>query len=236
MDLPIIQTVLTVSYGSVILLAMVAAATPRALRRTQEARASSTRRRILDAALECLSTLGYAATTTLVVAQRAGVSRGAQLHHFPTRASLVSAAVQHLFAGLRSEYEAAFANLSPDADRVGAAIDLLWEIFQDVRLAAVLELYVVGRTDPGLRAELAPVAASHHENVVRLARAYFPEAADLNGGLEELLDLVLDTLQGMAVRRLVRPQDASTTRTLALVKSLAAAAIAAQRSSQRKTR
>lgn len=202
-------------------------------RRTQEQRSASTRRRILDAALECLATLGYAATTTLVVAERAGVSRGAQLHHFPTRSALVSAAVQHLFASLTREYEAAFARLSPDADRVGTAIELLWAIFQDARLAAVLELYVAGRTDAELRAELGPVARRHHQNVVSLARAYFPEAADAKGGLEDLIDLVLDTLQGMAVRKLVRPDDDSIARTLARIKSLAAASIAASRAPER---
>ena len=218
------------------LAAMVVAPAAHAPHRSQEERSASTRGRILDSALECLSSLGFAATTTLVVAERAGVSRGAQLHHFPTRSSLVSAAMQHLFASLRCEYEIAFANLPPDADRVGAAIDLLWEIFQDVRLAVVLELYVAGRTDPDLRAELASVAAGHQENVLRLARACFPEAADADGGLEAVLDLVLDTLQGMAVRRLVRPEDPSIAATLARIKSLAAAAVAAPRSPKRNAR
>jgi AcrR family transcriptional regulator len=215
---------------------MLAARTRPAPRRTQEQRSSATRGRILDAALACLASRGYAGTTTLEVAERAGVSRGAQLHHFPTRSTLVSAAVQHLFAALRSEYDAAFLHLPPGADRVGAAIDLLWEIFQDERLSAVLELYVAARTDPELRAEIAPVAAAHHAHVLRLAASYFPQLAAEGDAQEDAIDLVLDVLQGMAVRRLIHADDPSLERTLARVKTLAAAALAAPRNLRRKGR
>jgi AcrR family transcriptional regulator len=195
-------------------------------RRTQEERSTETRRRVLDAALVCLADLGYAGTTTTVVAERAGVSRGAQLHHFPTRASLVSGAVQHLFASLRDEYERTFAALPAGRKRVEAAIDLLWAVFQDPRLAAVLELYVAARTDPNLRAKLAPVAARHEEDVVRLARRLFPELAAASGRFEAALELALDALQGLAVRRLARPDEAATRRTLSLLKTMATSVLA----------
>jgi len=67
-------------------------------RRTQAERTASTRARLLDATLECLCDLGYARTTTPEIARRAGLSRGAQLHHFPTKAELVTGAIEHLFA------------------------------------------------------------------------------------------------------------------------------------------
>jgi AcrR family transcriptional regulator len=205
--------------------------TARPARRTQEERSAETRRRILDAAVDCLASLGYAGTTTTEVADRAGVSRGAQLHHFPTRQELVSAAVQHLFAGMTAAYEKSFASLSPDADRVGSAIELLWDVLQDARLAAVLELYVAARTDAALRRAIEPVAAAHHANVVRLARAYFPESAAVVD-FELVLDLVLDALQGAAVRSLVTPGEAAVKRTVDAVAELARAALA---SNQRPT-
>jgi len=204
-------------------------------RRTQEERSAETRGRILGAALETLAREGYAGTTTTLVADRAGVSRGAQLHHFRTRQALVSAAVQHLFADITAWFERSFAALAPEADRVGAAIDLLWEIFQDARLAAVLDLYVAGRTDPELRAALVPVAAAHRENVLRLARAFFPEAAG-RPEFDAMLDLVLDAIQGAAVRTLIVPGDPAVTRTLGHLKRLARAVLqgaAPNRSSER---
>src|SRR5689334_5886388 len=139
------------------------------LRRTQAERTATTRARLLDAALECLVELGYGGTTTTEVADRAGVSRGAQLHHFPTRAALVAAAAEHLYARLTADYQAGFAALSPRADRLRAAVDLLWSMFTRRHFAAVGELYTAARTDAELRAHLAPIAARHEANVARLA-------------------------------------------------------------------
>ncbi|HYB13371.1 MAG TPA: helix-turn-helix domain-containing protein [Myxococcota bacterium] len=178
---------------------------------------------MLDAALGCLADRGYAGTTTTAVAERARVSRGAQLHHFRTRAALVAAAVEHLFAGLTTDYEKAFANLSLGADRVSAAIDLLWAIFQDPRLAAVLELFVAGRTDRELREQLARVEARHRARVNELARAYFPVAPPREEEFRGLLGLVLDALQGMAVAQLVEPDEAGARRALLRLKRIAKA-------------
>lgn len=66
------------------------------IRRAQAGRSAATRARLLDATIECLVEHGYTGTTTTAVAQRAGVSRGAQLHHYGTREQLVAAAVGHL--------------------------------------------------------------------------------------------------------------------------------------------
>ena len=71
-------------------------ASSKPLRRSQDERTAQTRARVLDAVLGCLVERGYAGTTTTAVAARAGVSRGAQLHHYRTRAALVAAAVEHL--------------------------------------------------------------------------------------------------------------------------------------------
>ena len=66
------------------------------VRRSQAERSATTREALLDAAIACLIEEGYASTTTSRVAERAGVSRGAHLHHFQTRTALVGAAVEQL--------------------------------------------------------------------------------------------------------------------------------------------
>src|SRR3954471_4979399 len=95
---------------------------------TQAERTTVTRTRLLDAALAVLAERGYAATTTVEVARRAGVSRGAQLHHFPTKAELLAAAVEHLHAKRRAEFREAMASVPDSADRLDAGIDLLWSV------------------------------------------------------------------------------------------------------------
>src|SRR5205823_12845827 len=89
-------------------MALSATAAPR---RAQAERRAETRGRLLDATLECLAELGYAGTTATEVVRRAGLSRGAQVHHFPTKAELVVAAVEHLFQRRHEEFRQAFADL-----------------------------------------------------------------------------------------------------------------------------
>ncbi len=184
-------------------------------RRTQAERRAHTRGRLLDAAVECLVELGYAGTTTTAVAERAEVSRGAQLHHFPTRADLVAAAIEHLFDRMRDEYRSA---LSPaDVADPDEAVDLLWAIFAKPDFAAVLELYTAARTDAELRRRLAPIADAHQAHVYRLAREYFPGAGDLDRALRT----ILDAMQGMAVTRFATGALADRESRLAELKRLA---------------
>ncbi len=99
-------------------------------RRTQAQRASAMRHRLLEATIECLVDYGYAGTSTTKVVERAGVTRGAQVHHFPTKAALVAAALRHLAA---KRAEAAFAELDrirSSPDPIDAALDLMWEMHQ----------------------------------------------------------------------------------------------------------
>lgn len=62
----------------------------------KQARSRVTRRHLLEAAVSCLAEHGWAGSTVSVVAERAGVSRGAAQHHFPTREDLFTAAVEYV--------------------------------------------------------------------------------------------------------------------------------------------
>src|SRR5258708_17704809 len=116
---------------------------------TQE-RSVATRLALLDAALDCLVERGYAATTTIETARRAGVSRGAQLHHFPSKGDLLSAAIDHLLQRRLEEFRKAFADLDPNVDLVDGAIDLLWSMFEGPTFVAWAELWVAAPTRPAL--------------------------------------------------------------------------------------
>jgi AcrR family transcriptional regulator len=157
------------------------------------------------------------------VADRAGVSRGAQLHHFPTRSTLVVAAVEHLFRGLTEEYQRGFAALPPGSDRLREAIALLWSMFTKPRYLAVLELYTAARTDAALRKQVRPIAERHEANVRELARRYFPGSALHDPrAFEATLSLILDTMQGMAVSRFVHRRATNDAERLAAIHEIAA--------------
>lgn len=196
-----------------------------AARRSQAERSASTQAKLLDAALDCLVEHGYGGTTTTVVSERAGVSRGAQLHHFPTRAALVAAAVEHLFARLTADYQRGFAARAAHSDRLRAAIELLWSMYTAPHFPAVVEIDTAARTDAELRAHLEPIAERHQVNVHRLAREYFPEAAALGRRFDAVLTLLLDALRGMASPPTPRPAGEVAAR-LDVLHAVAAAALA----------
>lgn len=140
------------------------------------------RRRLLDATVECLIRFGYSATTTTRVTEIAGVTRGAQVHHFATRADLIAATVRHLMA-MRTEVAAERIDAVREAaDPLDAALDLLWETYYLPVRYATLELWMAARTDPDLRAltaEVEPAArAAVAEFVVAAFADHFPGNAD----------------------------------------------------------
>ena len=89
--------------------------------RGREQQRLATRRRIVRAAVDSFEALGYAATTTLEVQRRAGVSRGALLHHFRTRAELVAAAVAELVSQNGAASRESLAQASGDLDPIDRA-------------------------------------------------------------------------------------------------------------------
>ncbi len=186
-------------------------------RRTQAERRAQTQGRLLDAAIDCLVDYGYGGTTTTVVSSRAGVSRGAQLHHYPTRADLVAAAIEHLFERMRRDYREVFP--PGEGVDVGAAVDLLWSVFEKADFAAVLELYTAARTDDDLRERLAPVAEAHERDVYQLAYDYFPEIRRTE--LDSVLRTILDAMQGMAISLFVSGGLVDRDERLAALRSLA---------------
>src|SRR3984885_813190 len=97
-------------------------------RLTQDEKTAETRRRLLDAAIACLVERGYANTTTSEIAERAGLSRGAQLYHFPKKEELLTSAVEHLFELKFGEIKERVARLTNENDRRAMAIEMLWEV------------------------------------------------------------------------------------------------------------
>ncbi|MFY0521900.1 TetR/AcrR family transcriptional regulator [Archangium gephyra] len=202
-------------------------AAPR-VRRTQQERRDTTRLKLLEATVECLVELGYARTTTLAVAQRAGISHGALFKHFPTKAGLLGAAVEHLFPRLITEYRSTVdATVPSPGDRVAQAIERLWSIYQRPELLAAIELYVAARTDAELASALSSVDPPHRRHLHRVARELFPDVAATHPGFDAIIELILNAIQGAAVGGVALPANPDHRQMLALLVQLARSAFSA---------
>ncbi|MGC5050391.1 TetR/AcrR family transcriptional regulator [Micromonospora sp. DT48] len=176
----------------------------------QQERSRATRARLLEATVDCLVEHGWSGTATTVVAARAGVSRGAQLHHYPTRTALVTAAVGYLAERRAVELRAEADALPTGADRLDRVVDLLAAAFTGPLFVAALELWVAARTDAELRAALLPLEA-------RIGREMHRLTVELLGvderrpGVREAVQATLDLLRGLGVANLLSDDSARRT-------------------------
>lgn len=178
------------------------AATP--VRRSQSERRAATRAALLDATVACLVETGYAGTTTALICERAGLSRTAHLHHFGSRAALVAAGVAHLGSRQVAVLEARVAALPDGRRRPAKALDLIWDAFTSPLFRTAVELAAAARTDAELRAELRPVEQAMDREVMALCERVFPDQAGRRD-FDRLMDLVLSTIRGLAIRDLGDP-------------------------------
>jgi AcrR family transcriptional regulator len=179
-------------------------AEPARVARTQGERSAAMQKRLLDATVASLIEKGYAATTTLEVQQRAGVSRGALLHHYGSRQHLMVAAVEHLSRGRVAEVLATTTTAPPEERRTEWAVGVLWKTFEGPLYAAALELWVAARHDPELLAALQPQERILGQAIRSMATDLFGPAARTSAAFGETLDLVIDAMRGAAARSVLR--------------------------------
>ncbi|HEY8516001.1 MAG TPA: TetR/AcrR family transcriptional regulator [Candidatus Binatia bacterium] len=190
-------------------------------RKTRAEQSAATRARILDATIDCLRELGYARTSTPEIARRARVSRGGQLHQFPTKVELVTSAVEHLLGRRRAELIAAFEKLPEGSDRVTAAIDLLWSLVQSPTFDAWLELVVAARTDDELRPAVASMNERLRDTMEETFRALFPPPQEPNPFYDVAPRFAVALLDGLALHRILVREPARITEVLDALKQVA---------------
>jgi AcrR family transcriptional regulator len=173
-------------------------------RKTQQDRAAETRRQLLDATVECLTELGYAGTTTTEVQRRAGVSRGALLYHFPSKATLLVEAVGHLAELQGAELRERIEELPGDADRIEAGVSLLWESFSGPLFYVAMELWTAARTDPELREVLVREERALGREMRRFCRELFGAELAARERFDEALDMMLQFMRGAAMTAILR--------------------------------
>ncbi len=193
-------------------------------RRTQEERSAATRGRLLDATLESLVDVGYAGTTTTGVCQRARLSRGAQVHHFPKKADLVLSAVAHVASRQADELRRRARSLPEGGDRLEPLLDLIAETFSGPIFYAALELWVAARTDADLHRSLVSFERKAGRSMGQLWRELAGDLADANR-FDDVLELTLHLSRGMALQKILRRDDSARRRLLDTWKVMAAAAI-----------
>ena len=170
----------------------------------QSLKSAHTKKRLIEGAIRCIVEFGYSKTTTSRVAAESGLSRGAMLHHFENGDALMRAVIAEL-------HEKRLRAIRRTGDIAGqdvhAVVRTYWDQLASPIFTAFHELSIAARTDKGLARILEPAQAEFRERRYALSIEAFPEWQKNRANFDLALALSQQTIEGMAINRLVHGLD-----------------------------
>ena len=161
-------------------------------RRTQAERSAATRETLVQATLELLVEHGWAGVTSVAVCARAGLTRGAFVHHFEGLPQLFAAALEHRYAALAEQ-----AKTQPTPSSITDLVTDSWASMTTMDFKVVIEAWLAAANDPALGVEIGPV-------VERFAKLVHPERrSDLLGdeAAQSFFLMARETMLGLCLGR-----------------------------------
>jgi len=184
------------------------------------AKSRRTRARILEVATRLFAQSGYHPTTNAVIAEAAGLTRGAMLYHFPTREALLDAVIPFIRLERARLFEVAAHDMPQGADRTDHAIDTYWRLLHETTFVAFAELESAARTDATLRERLQADQAAFDRAEVG-EHMFDLVQAGAGQRFQASRDLARFVLEGLSRAYLADDADGRTERLLAVVKRAA---------------
>ena len=141
----------------------------------QARKSAATRNQIISAAIRCIVETSYSKTTMMKISERAGLSRGATLHHFPSKMDIMRAVVNYLHEKRILAFRRSIEEIPGGADMAHMAIAAYSDHVNHPIYVALFELSVAARTDEELRKILHPAQLAFDRQWYETAWELFPE-------------------------------------------------------------
>ncbi|WP_338886303.1 TetR/AcrR family transcriptional regulator [Rhodococcus sovatensis] len=167
-------------------------------REPKQDRSRATRLRLLEATIASLADQGWSATTVGVVAEKAGVSRGATQHHFPTREDLITAALDYMFDTRMDDARRESTALPPGLARTEAVVERLVEYYTGPVFKAALQVWTAAAADPEMRARVLPLEDKFGRVAHRMAVEHLG-VDDRDPQTHRLVQATLDLARGLGL-------------------------------------
>ncbi len=184
----------------------------------QAEKSAMTRSAILEATIQCLLELGYANTTTALIANYAGVSRGAMMHHFPSRISVMRAVIDYLHVLRLQEYRDLMSDIDDPQSKltdlaIRESVESAWRYVNLPSFLAYEEMLAASRTDAELRQIIEPVEKDFEKQFLNTVKAVFPHWKNVSR-LEGAHDMVQFLMKGMALSHMSARKNARAKRVM----------------------
>jgi AcrR family transcriptional regulator len=181
----------------------------------QARKSAATRQQIISSSIRCIVELGYSKTTMMKISERAGLSRGATLHHFPSKMDIIKAVVEYLHTVRIEAFRRSVKDIPPDADMAHVAVRAYSELVDHPVYIALFELAVAARTDLQLGEILHPAQLEFDREWYETAWDLFPEWHSDREAFDLALQLSQQLMEGMAISRLTHAREHDNARVLA---------------------
>lgn len=168
--------------------------------RTHEERSATTRQKIIDAAIHCLRTYGYAATSTTLVVEIAQLSRGAMLHQYGTKVDLMLAVAKYVVEQQNKFIAEALEAYPPGRERFIALTEVTWQALSQPGAIALLEIMMASRSDADL-GERFPAVAEELAVSQRKGAWFLAKQAGITDreGVDAMSQLHRAAMQGLSI-------------------------------------
>lgn len=173
-----------------------------------QARSVAMRRKLIRAALDVIYDEGYNSASTPEFSRRAGVSRGALLHHFPTRADIILAAMEELLNEGTREIRQVTDRVARQELSLGEYVEFLWDMFSGRFFYISLEFITEARTDPELRAGMIPVVRDFHAALDSIWSEFEKQADGLPHNARAAMNMTVCLVRGMGVQTVLKDDPA----------------------------
>jgi AcrR family transcriptional regulator len=146
-----------------------------------QARSEATRQRILNAAIDLFSTVGYAAAGLGEVIERAGMTKGALYHHFDSKEALATAIIEQGTDLIRDAFERLCESSSPALENMVHGVFVVTDLLVSDKTARTAEQLTRGLAE--FNSAAASVWSSRLDAMTTQVKL-----ADTEGDLREGLD------------------------------------------------
>ena len=165
----------------------------------QARKSAATRDQIVSAAIRCIVELSYSKTTMMKISEKAGLSRGATLHHFPSKMDIIRAAVDTIHEKRIEAFRRSIKEIPESADMAHLAVEAYSADLNHPIYVALFELSVAARTDNKLRKILRPAQLAFDREWYETAWGLFPEWHSDRQAFDLALNLSQKLIEGMAI-------------------------------------
>ncbi len=189
-------------------------------RRRQVDRSAETQAALIQAAIDCLRTDGYAGAATASIAKRAGVTTGALHHHFATKDDLMIGVFDHCNARVGEKLGAAQRGQPTKSIDLAGLVQHLWEVYGDPEYWAIWEIIIGTRGDELFHRRVVAHRLATMRDLVRPWAAQLGASEALRPAVAELIEFMLIAIRGLSLERFLHQDPGYFQRNLALLAEL----------------